>query len=985
MVRRRFPVLVFFALSLAVVGAIHAQGPALEWGPVDSVWKSRKILTGSAAVPPVDGNALEDMADNAPRSGSFSLDKPFYLAMRYWENEKAMRGTDVSVALQQEPFKSCAEGGGAYPGQEPRFFEYSCRDTSFRGLRAVRIRTKDLGTAARHSEGTVFVGDVIKVEIGPGKVLGIYLIGATTRDGVARAQKRFEDFLSTLRIKGKAPAPKRQYHAKIHIRKDYHPGGYLGPTVTVLDQDGNVCNKDVAAVVFWLNGREGENGPWDGSRTTLKMDISMKDGQSFEVTGVIPAWKGPAAAPTLGPALTPTPRTLPPVKNIPGIVPIDEDAAEGGSKSSAGEPVPGLSGAGRLPGPGSVLRALAGILGPAIIAAGAGLLAGLGGSGSPPPAPTPQGAPHPPAEPPTKKPRSTKKKKRAAPPPAPPPPKPPGPTAEEKKREAEKARKKAEKAREERRKRKEKEGYFGGLLRRAKGALKATVEAAKDVGRAAKDVYKNPSLITATAKNAWQEAKDTAAKGVDLAKKLGAAGADKAKAIWKDTKDVVTHPRRTLGEIRDVAKDVYKHPKILLDTVKGTARDIRDLKDKADKAQLAIVKHVLKTLHEAATDPDKAVDLLKTLTGIEDLEKSIESDRSLPDRLAHSVLGLAGLFGAAEAAKATAQGVRAGGSAVLKAAGRESASLADDAARLAAKAEGKTAGAVLRGEADDAARSVSAAGKAEDVASQAGRLEEAAAPVAPAKEASVFVEAPDVVPDVSGYTKGSQGYLKDFAESNNVELYTRPTTPRAARMIEQGEAVPKPMFVKNKTINSIDAEFLGASEGNIGKVGSFEPRRPTFDDLKDLPLQDQKNVLSRYHQRLQEYKDQAEHLIANSDRCYVDQGVIYDRFTGKPYTGDIDVYAIRGRNGKVLPPEQVAAYEAELARNGVESSVMHGAHENWDMTHLTGEDLRIAQGIDGKIRGSHGIGGEALVSFKPGASGPSAAYVDNSIQLGMRP
>ena len=43
---------------------------------------------------------------------------------------------------------------------------------------------------------------------------------------------------------------------------------------------------------------------------------------------------------------------------------------------------------------------------------------------------------------------------------------------------------------------------------------------------------------------------------------------------------------------------------------------------------------------------------MKTLSGIEDLEKSVESGRPLASRIGHSLLGVLGIYGAAEGAAA---------------------------------------------------------------------------------------------------------------------------------------------------------------------------------------------------------------------------------------------------------------------------------------------------------------------------------------------
>ncbi len=1027
---------VLLALASTWASLSWAGDSVLEWGPIESYWEKPLLLTGAAAADEYALDKATGMPGNAPRTGSVSLERQFLFLVpnKNFRNGDWDSGSHILVAVSEKPFRTCGEGAvDVYQPADPKTCSLTCRDTSFQGLRAVWIRARALEPPPSPAGNTIN-GNTIAVDIGLGRTLIIGGWDSTTGNQLAACQKRYERFVSQLRITGGSapPVKKKRYHAVLRIRRNYKPGEYLNPKVAIYDQDGHALSADdITQIVFFFNGVEGETRPWDGSRTKIEAHISTKDHVGATASGVIPAWSG-----TQAPA--PTPTASAPVPSASEQPVAKPPLAEG--------KVPGLGGAGKVPGPRSLGEALGGILGPAAIGLIGAFLGGVLGGGTPAPtapeAPTP-GSPTPPSPPPST-PRRKKRlpKKKAAPPPvAPPKPLEAKKEAAKKKRPVKKkdagGAKKTEAEKKEHTKTRAtkepaKEGYWTHVFHRVRDGLK---EVGSDIYQGAKDIYRDPGLILQTAKNSAEEVKN----GLKAA---GGAISRGARYVGNGVLQAVRHPLDTLGSIKDFGKEalgtmkeIVLHPMDFAHALGGAATTVKDTVASAGKA-------VLQTISDAYRDPDKLVDLVKTLTGIEDFEKSIESGRSLGSRIGHSLMGTLGLYGAAEglgAARKGASRLLAGGGkeavAILgddglrvaaRAAGRAEG-LADDAARLARKAAGasddvvraggraagstvddaaraggraaesagddvaRAGGQVAKGAGDDAVRVGDTAGDASrgSIASNADDLKQRAAVAETPPEAMEgtrdFVEASDVVPDTSGYTEASQRGLRDFAEENNVQVYTRPTTSRASPFLRSSEALPKPQFVKNKTINSIDAKYLRASEENIGKVGSFKPKRPSMEDLRDLSLQDQQKVMRRYRQLANEYRDQAEHLAENikDHRIYVEDGVVYDHFMGKPYTGDVDVYAIRGPHGEKLSPERVAALEKELSRRGI--NVEHGAHENWDMSHLEGDELRIAKGIDHTIRQSHGIGGEALVTYKPGAAKSTASWVDTTIYLGSTP
>lgn len=224
----------------------------------------------------------------------------------------------------------------------------------------------------------------------------------------------------------------------------------------------------------------------------------------------------------------------------------------------------------------------------------------------------------------------------------------------------------------------------------------------------------------------------------------------------------------------------------------------------------------------------------------------------------------------------------------------------------------------------------------------------------------------DVEPDLSGYSGRSVKFIRNICKKYNVKIITRPTNKFAKNLIESRQAVPKKMFVKNKTINELDT-FLGASEKDIGKVGSFKPKF-SRKQLRGLPKEFRRKVVKRYRQRDAEWIDQAEHIKENIEKgnLFVKDGVIHDAQSGKPFTGDIDIFDIRGANGEKLPKKTIQHIVNELTFSNRFSSVEHGAHVEWDWKSIKDpNDRRIAKQIYDKIMDSHKKGGEALVEFTP--------------------
>ncbi|MCX6621728.1 MAG: hypothetical protein NTY38_11775, partial [Acidobacteria bacterium] len=187
----------------------------------------------------------------------------------------------------------------------------------------------------------------------------------------------------------------------------------------------------------------------------------------------------------------------------------------------------------------------------------------------------------------------------------------------------------------------------------------------------------------------------------------------------------------------------------------------------------------------------------------------------------------------------------------------------------------------------------------------------------------------------------------------------------------------KPCSVKNKTITDLDLK-LGAKKGNLGKVGHFEPELPKQGSMTN---EEYSELTNRFNQRKEEFIKQNT-VLKNNPNVKIKDGVVVDKATGKPFTGDHDIYDIVGLDGKPLPPDVKAQIIKELEQPPF--TAQHGAHMDWKYNNLspdvppgsppgTVSDLAQAQNIDTKIMNSHSVGGEPLISFGPGRP-PQAAY-----------
>jgi len=477
---------------------------------------------------------------------------------------------------------------------------------------------------------------------------------------------------------------------------------------------------------------------------------------------------------------------------------------------------------------------------------------------------------------------------------------------------------------------------------------------------------------------------------------------DAAKAGMDTVRDSV----RAAGQALADPQNWHDAIKATMDTVHDLVAHPVDSATKVGGFYGDVATTVGKAAHHAVTHP---VETIKTVLGVDNWEKAFDPNVPVTERMTRALVGvfdaaatLTGVKEAVTAGKAAAEGL-------IKQLGKIEA-----APRTPPMWIKKGYSSQTLKEARDFARQEQMGGVALDprykiVEDPGIKVEGIGGKLAGSKEGLM-----------SGMTEEARKHAQMVTDRYGVKLDIRPTNQAAHDLIKSGEAVPKAPHCKSKTINEYDLH-LGADPADAGKAGYFKPKEPSAADLEKLSPEVQNEVKKRYKQRLEEYKDQAEHIeeLTRQGKVTVKHGVVYDGPTGKPYTGDHDLFDIRdATTGRPLPRYQIGPDGKVLMNadgtpklNPVREqivkelqqppmSVQHGAHMDWKYDHLskdvpagsppgTKSDFEIAQGIDRGVLKNHTLppkdvtpveGGvppkppEPLITFVSGTDKPVGSW-----------
>ncbi|MEU0540323.1 ADP-ribosyltransferase [Nocardia sp. NPDC005978] len=177
----------------------------------------------------------------------------------------------------------------------------------------------------------------------------------------------------------------------------------------------------------------------------------------------------------------------------------------------------------------------------------------------------------------------------------------------------------------------------------------------------------------------------------------------------------------------------------------------------------------------------------------------------------------------------------------------------------------------------------------------------------------------------------NQRKIQEYADANNLRFDVRPTNPDAVRHLKEG-AMPKPMSIKDKTINDLDIA-LGAPADAKGLVGHFAPGMLELPDTSEMSdadvealkkrLADREGDYAKYHEKMEEYREAGKFDVR-------EDGVVVAKVGDQevPVTGDHDMFDLRHADGTRLSPEELAHHEAELSK--LDAGIMHGPHVYWN-------------------------------------------------------
>ncbi|WP_067464331.1 hypothetical protein [Actinomadura macra] len=219
-----------------------------------------------------------------------------------------------------------------------------------------------------------------------------------------------------------------------------------------------------------------------------------------------------------------------------------------------------------------------------------------------------------------------------------------------------------------------------------------------------------------------------------------------------------------------------------------------------------------------------------------------------------------------------------------------------------------------------------------------------------------------------GIRRKDQKKFQEYAERKKLQIDVRPVNPESLKHLRHGNAIPKPQFVKSKTINKYDVMLKQDLKGKEGQVGYFKPDPPPKTKPDGMSDKDWEGLNDRYRQRHEEYYDQqgAMEEYGQKGKLEVgDDGVVRgtDPKDGqpKPFAGDNDLYDIRHHpSGEQLTPNEYKQTIREMMDNDM--GVNHGAHKYWV------PENEVNQGIRDRIEYNHSPANpnmEPVVRFTP--------------------
>ncbi|MGE5473434.1 MAG: hypothetical protein ACM3UU_04355 [Ignavibacteriales bacterium] len=530
-----------------------------------------------------------------------------------------------------------------------------------------------------------------------------------------------------------------------------------------------------------------------------------------------------------------------------------------------------------------------------------------------------------------------------------------------------------------------------------KDAINKGVKQAQDEAADANSVI---GLVKQTAKNAKDEMVQAGKDVVDAVTLTGGyilnnpVQAIKNSLGWvKDGVVTVGTAIKDAGEgLVQAGKDCWTYKGLFTDTVKGMFTTVKD----------GIVTTV--------TDPKKAWAFVKDAVGINNIINSWDPNRGFWDRMGQVGIAVFKGYTTIQTAGQAGALIKAGGSKIVGAlttltkgaggktiAGVGGKTVAAVGGKTVAGAGGKTVAGVGGKTAIGVGGKTAAGVSGKTTAATAGTGGKTVGTVSGTPKGTVSVRTPDgKVVSTSGFTgtpkPANPGgmtpkavkHVQNVADTHGVNIHIRQTNPYSKPWIDSGRGVPKPEFIKSKTVNPYDT-LIGAPKNSEGLVAHFEPIKPIKGNMPDDVY---KQVYARYEKRLADFNKLDKQIQQMSGgpnpKIKVKDGIIYDAKTNKPFAGDYDIAGITGKNGEPIPKSIKDQIIKDL-KNGP-ANVQHDPLANWP-EKLTPENYakmgKTPQQLENDIKeyikqiNDHKQGGEGLIQVSAGGKGQmTTSYIN---------
>jgi len=472
--------------------------------------------------------------------------------------------------------------------------------------------------------------------------------------------------------------------------------------------------------------------------------------------------------------------------------------------------------------------------------------------------------------------------------------------------------------------------------------------------------------------------------------------------------------KNSLGWVKDGAETVGG---VLVDCGKGLAQAGKDIWNDPGLI-LGTVKNsgdmIWTGVKTTVTDPQKAWDFVKDAVGINNIINSWDPNRGLLDRLGQVGIAVFKGYTTIQTAGQAGALIKAGGSKILgvaegligKAGVKTAAGVGTKAVLTAGgKAATGAGGKVATGAGSKIVRGAgkTAAGVGGKTAATAGGKTVAATggktvgTVTGTPKGTVSVRTPDgKVVSTSGFTgtpkpanpggmtNNAVKHIQNVADKHGVNIHVRQTNPYSKPWIDSGKGVPKPEFIKSKTVNPYDT-LIGAPKNSEGLVAHFKPVKPIQGNMPNDVF---KKVEAQYQKRLADFnkldKEIQKMASGPNPKIKIKDNIIYDAKTNKPYCGDYDIAGITGKNGEPIPKSIKDQIIKDL-KNGP-ANVQHDPLANWP-EKLTPENYakmgktpqQLQNDINNYVKqiNDHRQGGEGLIQVTADGNGKlTTSYIN---------